>query len=201
MTPQNGYLVDWERTHVGPGAEIYPPEGTWAEPDLDHAAALMRHVVEHPDEARARGVRARSDIERSFAPAVTGAIARGRLERLHESRGESTPTVGSPGGAHGLSSALQRVETALNGFDLRNGSDQAPNGAASLMRRIVLRLMLPFTYHEREVDRSLVAAVRHFGSELGAERARARRDRVRLRQAEVALERLRDTARATDAAD
>ena len=63
-----------------------------------------------------------------------------------------------------------------------------PGGPAGLVRRAVLRLMLPFTYHEREVDRSLVAAVRELGSELGAERARGLRDRARLRRVEAALE-------------
>ena len=81
-TPQNSYLVDWKPTHVGPGCEIYPAEGTWAEPDLGHAAELMRRVWQHPDEARAKAERAREDIHRLYAPEVVGRLARGRLERL-----------------------------------------------------------------------------------------------------------------------
>lgn len=82
MSAANSYLVDHAMTVVGDDVEIYPPQGRWAEPDLDHAAALMRRVFEHPDEAHARGVRARADIEATLAPQVAGRIARDRLLRL-----------------------------------------------------------------------------------------------------------------------
>jgi glycosyltransferase involved in cell wall biosynthesis len=187
-TPHNSYLVDWKPTRVGPDCEIYPPDGMWAEPDLDHAAELMRHVWEHPNEAKARGARAQADIQQDYAPAVTGAIARGRLERLDElgrSRHAGPGAVGGPGGA---SVTAQHLDAALSGFDLRRGQAPAPSGLAGLMRRSVLRLMLPFTFHEREVDRSLVAAIRDLESDLGRERARGLQDRARLRRLEAALD-------------
>ena len=67
-TPHNSYLVDWKPTRVGADCEIYPPQGMWAEPDLDHAAELMRYVFEHPHEAKARGARAQADIKLHYAP-------------------------------------------------------------------------------------------------------------------------------------
>ena len=70
------------RPGSGPDCEIYPAEGTWAEPDLDHAAELMRRVWQHPEEARAKAQRAREDIHRLYAPEVVGRLARARLERL-----------------------------------------------------------------------------------------------------------------------
>ena len=82
MTPQNSYLVDHTITRVGGDVEIYPPDGTWAEPDLDHAAELIRRVVERPEEAAARGERARRDIAAQLAPEAIGRIIRERLERL-----------------------------------------------------------------------------------------------------------------------
>ena len=189
-TPHNSYLVDWKLSHVGSGAEIYPPEGTWAEPDIDHAAALMRHVWEHPEEARGRGARARDDIAEHYAPSVIGAIARGRLERLRELRQDGVARRAAPGsGTPTASATLQRVEAALSKFDLRNGLAPAPGGAAGMMRRTVLRLMLPFTFHEREVDRSLLTALRQLWTELDGERAQSRRARGRIRQLEAALER------------
>ncbi len=193
-TSHNSYLVDWKLSHVGPGAEIYPPEGTWAEPDIDHAAALMRHVWERPEEARARGARARDDIAQHYAPAVTGAIARGRLERLRELRHDGVaPGAGNGPGARRASATLQGVEAALSKFDLRDGLAPAPGGAAGIMRRTVLRLMLPFTFHEREVDRSLLTALRQLWTELDGERAQSRRARGRIRQLEAALEREAET--------
>jgi len=82
MTPANSYLVDSELTRVGDGVEIYPAEGRWAEPDLNHAAGLMREVYADREGARARGRRARRDIAATLAPDIVGAIARDRLERL-----------------------------------------------------------------------------------------------------------------------
>jgi glycosyltransferase involved in cell wall biosynthesis len=82
MTPSNSYLVGWSPTKVGPEGELYPAGGTWAEPDLDHAASLMRHVVVHPDEAAAKGLRARSDIARDLSVSAVGARVRERLERI-----------------------------------------------------------------------------------------------------------------------
>jgi glycosyltransferase involved in cell wall biosynthesis len=82
MTPANSYLVGWSPTRVGPEGELYPADGTWAEPDTAHAAQLLRHVIEHPDDAAAKGARAREDIARSLSVQAVGARVRERLERL-----------------------------------------------------------------------------------------------------------------------
>jgi glycosyltransferase involved in cell wall biosynthesis len=82
MTEDNSYPVPYELTRVGADCQIYPPEGTWAEPDTAAAASLMRRVIEASAEAAQKGQRARLDIERLYAPAVTGGIARARLEAI-----------------------------------------------------------------------------------------------------------------------
>jgi glycosyltransferase involved in cell wall biosynthesis len=82
MNAENSYLVEYELGRVGPDCEIYPPEGTWAQPSVEHAAELMRRVVEHPEEAAAIGARARADIARELSPRATGAAMRRRLEEL-----------------------------------------------------------------------------------------------------------------------
>jgi glycosyltransferase involved in cell wall biosynthesis len=46
MTAENSYLVDYTLRPIGEGQFPYPPDGEWAEPDLDHAARLMREVAE-----------------------------------------------------------------------------------------------------------------------------------------------------------
>ena len=38
----------------------------WADPDSEHLAHLMRHVYEHPDEARALGVRAAAEVAQKW---------------------------------------------------------------------------------------------------------------------------------------
>lgn len=120
MTVGNSYLVDYGMTHVGADAEIYPAEGTWAEPDLDHAAEVMRHVWENQDEARARGERARREIEANYSPAAVGALVEDRLRRLDRPQ----PPEPEPGPVRRYSSLIKpknglasrlRVATARSG--------------------------------------------------------------------------------------
>jgi hypothetical protein len=82
MNADNSLLVDYAIGRVGPECEIYPPEGEWAEPSVEHAAELMRRVVEQPREARALGEQAAQDIARRLSPQATGAAMRRRLEEL-----------------------------------------------------------------------------------------------------------------------
>jgi glycosyltransferase involved in cell wall biosynthesis len=170
-TPFNSYLVDFAPTNVGPDCEIYPPHGTWAEPDLDHAAELMRRVWQHPQESSAKAQRARAEIVRDYAPKVVGEIARGRLERLSDLRAASA--ANGPRRGRETSAALARAEQAMS-FDLREGMAPVPSGPAGVIRKLVLRLILPFTHHERQVDRALLDAVRELRADLdcGTERAR-----------------------------
>ena len=83
-TPFNSHLVDWAPTKVGPGNEVYPDLGNWAEPDLDHAAALMRSVHADQEDAHRRAARARHEIREWYAPETVGAIARARLQEFHD---------------------------------------------------------------------------------------------------------------------
>jgi hypothetical protein len=82
MNGDNSLLVDYAIGRVGPECEIYPPEGEWADPSVEHAAELMRRVHDHPEEAAALGARAREDIARQLSPEATGAAMRRRLEEL-----------------------------------------------------------------------------------------------------------------------
>jgi glycosyltransferase involved in cell wall biosynthesis len=82
MNAANSYLVEYELGRVGPDCEIYPPEGTWAQPSVEHAAELMRWVVERPEEATAIGARGREDIARQLSAQATGEAMRRRLEEL-----------------------------------------------------------------------------------------------------------------------
>jgi glycosyltransferase involved in cell wall biosynthesis len=82
MDADNSYLVDYEISRVGPDCEIYPPEGEWADPSVEHAATLMRHVYEDPAAAAAVGDRARREIARTLSPEATGGAMRRRLQEL-----------------------------------------------------------------------------------------------------------------------
>jgi glycosyltransferase involved in cell wall biosynthesis len=84
MTDENSYLVDAGLTRIGDETAHYPSDGTWGEPDLDHAATLMRRVLENPSEARARGARAAEDIARSHSLRAAGESMRERLREIDQ---------------------------------------------------------------------------------------------------------------------
>lgn len=72
MNDATAYLVAYDLVPVGPGSEPYPPDSRWAEPSVDHAAELMRRVVDRPEEARERGRRAEARIRADFSLASRG---------------------------------------------------------------------------------------------------------------------------------
>jgi glycosyltransferase involved in cell wall biosynthesis len=78
MDDATAYLVDYDLVPVGPGCEPYPPDSRWAQPSVDHAAELMRRVVDRPEEARERGRRAEAHIRADFSFASRG----GELVRM-----------------------------------------------------------------------------------------------------------------------
>ncbi|HEV7363924.1 MAG TPA: glycosyltransferase family 4 protein, partial [Solirubrobacteraceae bacterium] len=82
MSAQNSWLVDHELVPIGEDAEPYPPTGEWAEPDLDHAAALMREAVADPEAARARGERGQAEVRARYSPEAAGAAMAERLAHL-----------------------------------------------------------------------------------------------------------------------
>jgi glycosyltransferase involved in cell wall biosynthesis len=117
MSSANGWLVDWRETEVGPDCEVYPAHGHWAEPDLDHAAALMRTVYEDRAAAAAKASRAREDISGRYAPEVVGEIARARLELLLDTArpGRAVERNALETARRRLGSAARRVRAKLTG--------------------------------------------------------------------------------------
>ncbi len=94
MTPSNSYPVDYTLMPVGAGAHPYPAHHEWAEPNLEHAAALMRTVFDNRDQALTLGLRAAADMHRRHSPAAAGAEIAARLEagRARVISGRSTVT-------------------------------------------------------------------------------------------------------------
>ncbi len=82
MNADNSYPIDYTVGRVGPDCEIYPPEGEWADPSVEHAAQLMRSVHDDHQEAARRGARAAQDIATNLSPETTGAAMRARLQEL-----------------------------------------------------------------------------------------------------------------------
>jgi hypothetical protein len=155
MTPENSYLVDFRLVPIGPGHDPYPAHGLWAEPDLDHAAALMAHVFGHREEAVQRGVRAAADVRDGHSPEVAGHVMAQRLRQVL-----SSPTWRSAQRGFGRPG---RLYTEWVGDLIRSGP--VPPGtprfgsAQRAARRGLLRLLKPLAVHERRIDTELLKAI------------------------------------------
>ncbi|MCB0880586.1 MAG: glycosyltransferase [Thermoleophilia bacterium] len=80
------YLVDYSMVPVAHGVGPYPAGGAWAEPDLDHAARLMRRVREHPAEAQGMARVAAALIRDRCSLLAASQFMRARLNEIWASR-------------------------------------------------------------------------------------------------------------------
>jgi glycosyltransferase involved in cell wall biosynthesis/SAM-dependent methyltransferase len=86
LDESTGYPVRYEIVEVGEGAWPYDPAAHWAEPDVEHAAAQLRRVVERPEEAAARARRGAELIRERHSPATAGERMVRRLEAIRARR-------------------------------------------------------------------------------------------------------------------
>jgi FkbM family methyltransferase len=159
MTESNSHLVDYKLTNVGEGAWPYPPTGSWAEPNVDHAAALMRRVFEDRDAARELGFKAARDIRRTHSPKVAGAAMRSRLEEIAEELQARERAAGAAGG----------IDAAPVAALLRRGPVPPPHSSAgplgAFLRRLLFRVLRPYTAHQHQIDEQLVAVLEEAAQE------------------------------------
>lgn len=79
-TPENSLLVRYALTELPCDYGVYEKGSFWAEPDTDHAALLMRQVVENPADAVRMGQRARENLLTKMSPQSFLDRVRARLE-------------------------------------------------------------------------------------------------------------------------
>ena len=76
-----GYPLSWSFVPAEARCPYY--DGfQWAEPDLDHLRSVMRHVYEHPEEARGKGMAAAAEVAAKHTWEHVAARVRGRLPEL-----------------------------------------------------------------------------------------------------------------------
>jgi glycosyltransferase involved in cell wall biosynthesis len=75
LAADSAFLVDYELVAVDDpaGGGSYTGDQQWAEPSIEHAATLLRRVLDEPAEASARAARARDRVLRDFAGPVVAA--------------------------------------------------------------------------------------------------------------------------------
>ncbi|MET0602641.1 MAG: methyltransferase domain-containing protein [Baekduia sp.] len=147
LSDKTGFVVRHELVPIGEGAEPYPADGHWAEPDLDHAAELLRRVVEDPEEAQTRAERGRAFILTNHSPAAAGRAMAQRLARL-ATAGDTTVLDPPP-----FSEAqVARSETLA----LVSSPPPAPISAAGkLLQRLTRKLLRRSAQRQQEVNEAL----------------------------------------------
>jgi glycosyltransferase involved in cell wall biosynthesis len=186
MSEHNSYLVAHAELRVGEGSLPYPFNGIWAEPEVDHAARLMREVFEHRDAAAGVGERAAADIRTTHSPEAAGRVMEERLLEIAAERESLEP-------APRRRAAVDRARELL-----RHGPENgrpAEHGTRASARQVMLRAIRPFATYQRRVDEQLLASIEELhglGDEL-AEQSRHGRDTVEqqalVRAAELAASR------------
>lgn len=158
MTEENSFLVPHTMVEIGPDADPYPPDKTWAEPDLDRAAALMREAFENPHEADLRGQRAAADIRRSHSPAAAREAMttrmeegrRGRLVARLQPPTEARASVGAPAGRDLLEHLLSFTPPPPVGRKAK---------AKSSAKRLYMRLLRPYAAHQERINISVAESL------------------------------------------
>jgi glycosyltransferase involved in cell wall biosynthesis len=152
MDETNSYLVGFGLTPIPPGSANYPAGALWADPDLDEAAAAMRRVIDHPDEAAERGRRGRETI-----------LGRQSLDRLADFVATRVAAVEAmPPRERKRELPVERAARFLAvGPSL---SWTAPSGRFGrlgvLARRALFRVLRPYLVRQREWESLVVEQLR-----------------------------------------
>ena len=169
MTADNSYLVEHSMARIGTSAGPYPEDAEWAEPDLEHAAAQMRHVFEQRGEAKARGQRAAADIRHTHSPRAAG-------ELLAQQLGGADRAAAAP--ARDGTAVTRRPQATVPDANpasgraqlhhlLRFGEPPPRPGAGrfrSFVKRAFMRVLRPYTSYQQRINLSAAAAIDELGT-------------------------------------
>lgn len=84
LNHNNSYLVGYEVSTVPPGTGPYREGATWADPDTDEAASVMRHVYLNQQEAAERGRLARHEARTIHTPQRTAQFITERIDQIRQ---------------------------------------------------------------------------------------------------------------------
>ncbi len=154
-----------------------PPMAEWAEPDVEHAAALMREVFDDPERAAAaRGGRgAPTSDAHALAAAPPARSCAARLEAIRAT-GRARPADPVRSYPPALAALPMRIRQGpeLAAVGGRGG------GARERVRNTVLRVMRPFTAYQQDVNSQLVAALQELSAAVRDVRRHGAEERGRL---------------------
>ncbi len=165
MNASNSRLVDFQLISIGTGADPYPAEAQWADPDPHHASHLMRELFDDPAGARKLGAIAAADIRRTHSPEAAGQIMRRRLEAIR--------ATGRPRPVADLAlkrPAMAALPVALGQGPLPTARPGRGREVRQFARKSVLRLMRPYTAYQKSVDTLMLAALEDLSDGIAAQR-------------------------------
>jgi hypothetical protein len=162
MTAENSYLVPYRLTKIPNRCDPYPAGTEWAEPDVEAAARLMRYVYDNPDEAEARGRRAREDIHDHHSPQETASFITDRIATIRR-----TTVLATTRDVAALAESAQRPRKAMeraeryitDGPENRLNSPSKLRAVGRLYRRLLFRLLRPYAVRQREFELAVVEAI------------------------------------------
>jgi glycosyltransferase involved in cell wall biosynthesis len=161
MTPDSGRLVEHRLEAVGPGHDPYPPDATWAEPEVAHASELMRQLFDNQQAARELGAAGSQRIRETHSAQAASELVGRRLESIRATG--RARTAADPIAAHPR--ALARLPLRL-----RQGPGPAAegrfHGERERLRRVILRVMRPYTAYQQAINAEVVAALGELSREI-----------------------------------
>ncbi|MGC9528051.1 MAG: glycosyltransferase [Limnospira sp.] len=94
MNLANSFLVKYRRILIAKGDGPYQPGNLWADPDIRHAAELMKFVVENPEATAKIGSQAAADIRTLLSPEAVGDRILNRLQTIQAATDNFTRIAG-----------------------------------------------------------------------------------------------------------
>jgi len=160
MDVGNSFPVRHELVRLEESVGPYRAGSTWAEPSLDHAAALMRRVCEGGPEVEAVAAAARRTIEEGFSVEKAGERLLARLRVLQEeparfARARPVPANGTAAAAAGTNGAGHGAPV-LPALDLASSQH---GWLGRCVKRAVGFLVRYHTFHQQQVNSSLAASL------------------------------------------
>lgn len=83
MNNSNSFLVKHKLVGIKEDVGPYKKNNFWAEPDVDHAAELMRYIYENREAAKKAGNKAAEDIKKNLSLLAIGKGIKNRVNRIY----------------------------------------------------------------------------------------------------------------------
>jgi hypothetical protein len=164
MDETNSFLVPFEMTDIGRGADPYPAEAKWAEPDVEAAADLMQAVVRDAQCATERGKRAAEDIARLHSPRARAPFLIERLTAITRDL-PGTDVMDDPAPPKGETRPRIVAEEPITRAHAAVASRPDVASPARYerlsrpIRRTIARLLRHYDDHRMKADTALLAAL------------------------------------------